>query len=672
MISKYANGYFLIALICLLTSFPLMAVTVEELAGDKLPDNAIWLESLDVSKISQEWGKPQIGLSYESTPMSMAGVTFKHGVGTFAYSEIVIDLKGSVKRFETAVGLPKMWNTGSVVFEIWLGNKKIADSGVVLEDQPAKVYSIDVTGHRWLILRANTTIDGHSSDNACWAGARFILSEGAVVKPEIVTCVDQETLPIAPSCMDKLQINSPLVIGFSPHRPFLFRIPATGKKPLRYSASNLPEGLVIDSNTGIISGLVKTASEKIVEFEAADAGQSVKRKVKFVCGHDKLALTPPMGWSSWNAWGAAVDENKIRQAVDAMIDSDLAGLGYKYINIDDVWAKGRDSNGRIQVIENKFTDMKVLGDYVHSKGLKYGIYSGPGDLTCGSCPGSYQHEQIDVQTWSDWGVDFLKYDYCFYWKITQARGLNVIIDRKPYELMGLLLKQANRDIVYEVCEYGFDNVWKWAPQLGGNLWRTGGDVLDNWANMSGIGFMSSELAEYVGPGHWNHPDMLVMGMTFGWDGKTRPTKLTKNEQITHMTVWAMAAAPLMLGCDLTQLDEFTLSLIGSDEVIAVDQDPLGKAGKCVVREGLKEVWVRPLWDGTYAVALFNRLPYGDEISVSFKQLGLKNKQSVRDIWQKKDLGKINKGLKKYVPAHGALLFKIGTPDELAKEKWYAE
>jgi alpha-galactosidase len=353
--------------------------------------------------------------------------------------------------------------------------------------------------------------------------------------------------------------------------------------------------------------------------------------------------------------GHSVDAEKVKAAADWMVKSGLAAHGFQYINIDDGWEGQRDANGELQPNE-KFADMKALADYVHARGLKLGIYSSPGPSTCGGRLGSCEHEQQDASTWARWGIDLLKHDYCSYERLFP--GFDLAVLQKPYIVMRQALDNVGRDIVYSVGNYGYGEAWKWAGSIGGNLWRTTGDLMDSWSNLESVGFRQAGREQYARPGRWNDTDMLVVG-SVGWGPNLRPSRLTKNEQILHITLWAMQAAPLLIGADLSQLDEFTIALLTNDEVLDVDQDPLGKAGGRVWKQEKLEVWARPLADGTTAVALFNRGLKSYDVTVRWADIGLRGRQPVRDLWLKKDVGEFADSFTANVPRHGAMMIKIG-------------
>jgi len=463
---------------------------------------------------------------------------------------------------------------------------------------------------------------------------------------------------VAPGTSPVPAIHQPRIAGGTPGRPFLFLIPATGQGPLTFAAKNLPPGLTLDSKAGIITGSLQKAGRTEVELTVTGPAGSASSRLTIAAGQGQLAQTPPMGWNSWNVWGLMVNDARVRAAADAMVASGLAAHGFQYINIDDGWEKGRAPDGTI-LPNHKFPDMKGLADYVHAKGLKLGIYSSPGPKTCGKYEGSYGHEAQDAATYAAWGIDYLKYDWCSYRQIAQTET-DLPELQKPYRLMRAELDQVNRDIVFSLCQYGMGDVSRWGAEVGGNLWRTTGDIRDTWTQLEKIGFSQNGLEPYAKPGHWNDPDMLVVGKV-GWGFLMHRSRLTPDEQRLHLTLWSMLAAPLLIGCDMTKLDPFTLSLLTNDEVLEVNQDPLGRQGARRATHGPLEVWSRPLADGTIAVALFNRGEGEAEASADWSELDLRGPQPVRDLWQHQDLGKCEGVFRARVPAHGAVLVKIGKP-----------
>jgi alpha-galactosidase len=458
-------------------------------------------------------------------------------------------------------------------------------------------------------------------------------------------------------------IHGPRIVGGTPGRPFLFLIPATGAPPLSFTVDNLPAGLTLDGRSGVISGRLAAEGETDVTIRVVGAIGSATGRLRIVSGERKLALTPPMGWNSWNVWGRHVDDRKVRAAADWLVRTGLAAHGYQYVNIDDGWEGSRDSDGRIRPNE-KFPDMRGLADYVHKMGLKLGIYSSPGRKTCEGFEGSYGYEQLDAETWASWGIDYLKHDWCSYAEIAVDKSRPEL--EKPYRVMREALNSVDRDIVYSIAQYGMGEIWKWGEELGANSWRTTGDLFDLWPSLDKIGFSHDGRERYAGPGHWNDADMLVLGR-LGWGRKwgTRRTKLTPNEQLLHMTMWCLLASPLMIGCDLSRLDKFTLALLTNQEVIAVNQDLLGVPAGRNALDGQTEVWSRPLSDGTVAAGLFNRGETQASVTAEWSALGLNGPQLVRDMWRRSDIGRFESCYSASVPPHGCVLVRVGHPGEPA-------
>jgi alpha-galactosidase len=473
---------------------------------------------------------------------------------------------------------------------------------------------------------------------------------------------------LTPKPSSRPRINGPKVFGVRPGHPFLFTIPATGKRPMELSADGLPGGLKINKSNGQITGTVKDRGTYEVTVRAKNSLGSANRPFKIVVG-DRIALTPALGWNSWNCFADAVTDQKVRSAAEAMVRSGLIEHGWSYINIDDCWeikpgsddpllmGEPRNEQGMINT-NKKFPDMKALGDYVHLLGLKLGIYSSPGPLTCAGHVGTYQFEEKDAQQYAAWGIDYLKYDWCSYSRIAKDQSLPEL--KKPYLVMRAAFDKVNRDIVFSLCQYGMGDVWKWGDEVGGNSWRTTGDINDSWESMSGIGFSQNGHELYAKPGNWNDPDMLVVGKV-GWGPTLHQTKLTPNEQYTHISLWCLLCSPLLIGCDMTQLDEFTLNLLTNDEVIEVNQDPLGQQAKRISRYGDVEVWAKSMEDGSRAVGLFNRGVWKSDVRVFWSDLGIEGKQVVRDLWRQKDLGTYDSVFKASVPRHGVVLVRISPP-----------
>jgi alpha-galactosidase len=354
-----------------------------------------------------------------------------------------------------------------------------------------------------------------------------------------------------------------------------------------------------------------------------------------------LAKTPPMGWNSWNLFAGRVDDKIVREMADALVSSGMRDAGYIYLNIDDTWEGDRDANGVIHS-NNKFPDMKALADYVHSKGLKFGIYSSPGPYTCAGYEGSYGHEAQDAKTYAAWGVDYLKYDWCSAGNLYPDSAMRAV-----YQKMGEALRATKRPIVYSLCQYGRDDVWTWGDKAGGNLWRTTGDINDTYKRMMEIVDTQSAIAKYAGPGHWNDPDMLEIG-----NGG-----MTTEEYRTHMSLWAIFAAPLLAGNDVRTMSDDTKSILLNKEVIAVDQDPMGMQGKVVGQMNNVEFYGRPLNNGDSALVVVNRADSATSMKMSWGEMHVPAGTKVRDLWKHEDFT-AKEDQEFTIPAHGSLMFRM--------------
>jgi alpha-galactosidase len=465
---------------------------------------------------------------------------------------------------------------------------------------------------------------------------------------------------LTPTAELKPKINGARIYGERIGKPFLFLVAASGSRPMTFTAEKLPAGLTINKESGIITGVVNSKGNYDVKITAKNKYGEAQRDLKIVIG-DEVALTPPMGWNSWNCWGLSVTQNKVLSSAREFVVKKLSQHGWTYVNIDDGWEivgnstlPKRDAVGNI-LVNNKFQSMKALGDSIHALGLKFGIYSSPGPLTCGGYTASYGHELQDAKSYASWGIDYLKYDWCSYDNIARDHSLPEL--KKPYLVMRDALNKVDRDIVFSLCQYGMGNVWEWGAEVGGNLWRTTGDITDNWQSLSEIGFSQVEDAKYAGPGHWNDPDMLIVGWV-GWGPSLHPTGLTPDEQYTHISLWNLLSAPMLLGCDLEKLDDFTLNLLTNDEVIALDQDPLGKQAVPVIKKDSIQVWEKQLSDGNIALGIFNLDSKSKKFDLNLNDLGIKKEVLLRDLWKQKDIGKFHNDFSTLVASHGVVLLKV--------------
>src|ERR1017187_2358203 len=647
----------------------------------------VWLDDLNRAVATQGWGAPHKNKSVDDHPLTIGGKTFERGFGTHAEGTLRVNLDGGAQKFSARVGVDDEVNknpASSVEFIVRGDGKALWQSGVMRAGDAAKDCEVDLAGVKSLVLEVTDGGDGIDYDHADWADAKFEAVAGKLAtvagEPPPAPAAPYILTPTAPATP---RINGAGVFGVRPGSPFLFTIPATGERPMQFSAKELPPGLKLDSKTGRITGALKTKGEFVVTLRAKNSLGTAEKKFRIVCG-DQMALTPPMGWNSWNCFAGAVSAERVKRAADAMVKSGLINHGWTYINVDDFWQNHRDSkdptlhgefrdkNGFI-VPNSRFPDMKGLADYIHDLGLKAGLYSSPGPWTCGGCAASWQHEEQDAQTYAKWGFDYLKYDWCSYGGIALKEMTNVMLVQlwgktapndasaiDPYKLMGNFMVAQKRDIVFSLCQYGMADVWKWGGSVNGNCWRTTGDIVDTWRSLSSIGFKQDKAAPYAKPGNWNDPDMLVVGQV-GW-GNLHPSKLTPDEQYTHISLWCLLSAPLLIGCDMEKFDDFTLNLLSNDEVLALDQDALGKEATCVIKDGDVRVYEKKLEAGGRALGFFNLGPVPAKFEFNrLGSLGYKGRLHVRDLWRQSDLPDVDAAngiLRLTIPAHGVVLYKL--------------
>lgn len=642
----------------------LLAACVPALAETR----TVWLDELDLGVIHQGWGTPQARKSVKELDLLLGGKRYERGVGSHAPGSIHVELDGKTERFQAVVGLDdEVGDQGSVTLKIFGDGKPLFESAVLKGGDAPVTLDLDVAGLRLLTLIMGDAGDGISYDNVDWADAKFIVSGES---PKLVAAPREEAVILTPPPPASPEINGPRVFGVTPGAPFIYRIPATGERPMRFAADGLPAGLALDPDTGIITGHIENLEKQTwpVTLRAENGHGAAAREFRIVVG-DTLALTPPMGWNHWYAHYDRVTDAMMREAADIMVSSGMADAGYMYVNIDDCWMNApkhndpkrvgplRDENG-VLVPNQYFPDMAALADHIHGKGLRAGIYISPGKLTCAGFAGSYGHEALDAKTFSDWGYDFLKYDWCSYSEVAPNKRIDSL--KKPYIEMSALLRAQDRDMVFNLCQYGWGSVWKWGEEVGGHCWRTAGDLGFELTGYHDVARRNAEHHPYARPGAWNDPDYLQIGYVGAANvmGEPVPCPLTPNEQYSYMSLWCLMAAPLVYSGDMTRLDPFTLNVLCNPEVIDIDQDPLGKQGFPVVQEEGFEVWTKPLEDGSLAVGLFNTQELPRELTLDFAAVGLKGKHRFRDLWRRQDLGEFENAFTATIPRHGVCLLRV--------------
>ena len=635
------------------------------------PQQVVELGELDVKTFTLTWGEAQVNKSISGNPLSVAGTTYEKGVGVHADSEGYIRLDGKKGRFTAYVGVDDHAGAeppASVVFHIFTNKGLVFSSGVMTSGDAPKPVDINLKGVTDLYLMVESTSDGHSNDHANWLDAKYTVSAPPVaMKHE----VNEERYILTPPPALAPRINGAKITGASPAKPFLFTIAASGERPMTFETEGLPDGLTLNKEKGTITGVCKTSGSYLVPVIATNSHGMCRDTIEIVIGSG-LALTPHMGWNSWYFHTTEVTQEIMEKSAQAMHDERLIDFGYTYVNIDDGWeikvesddpvigGPVRNRDGTIRPNKN-FPDMKRLTDYIHNLGLKAGLYSSPGHSTCGGYAGSLGYEAKDIKTFSDWGFDFLKYDWCSYGKRIDQDMENL---QRPYRLISELIKKADRDIILNMCQYGWGEVWKWGKEVGGNSWRTTGDLGASpgglLVSMFRIGFFQEQLKEYSGPDGWNDPDYLLFGNIYDWEQKIRrPSPYSPSEHYTCMTLWCMMAAPLIFSGEMTTLDDFTKNVLCNAEVIAVNQDKSGKPGYGVSNKDLVEIWKRELSDGTTAIAVFNKRPIRSAIEVDWTALGYADDCHIRDLWRQIDLG-TTKNVKSFdIPRHGCVMLKMG-------------
>ncbi len=630
------------------------------------------LSALNISLTKQDWGTAKSNRSVDGNPLTIGGESFLSGLGTHANSVLNIKLNRKAKSFSAMVGVDSEVgnNPASVEFKVFGDGQLLAESGIMRSGNKAKKIHVELEGINLLKLIVNDAGDGINYDHANWANAEIVMISG---KPTSFEEPEEKPFILTPKPGPKPKLTGPKLIGVRTGNPVLHFLTATGNKPIKFQAAGLPEGVHLDENTGFITGKCSKPGNYSVKITASNSLGQDSREIEIKVGNE-ICLTPPMGWNSWNCWGNAVDQQKVFSSAKAMAEK-LRDHGWTYINIDDGWQGIRGGTHNAILPNKKFPDIKGLVEQIHKMGLKAGIYSTPWQGTYaghigGSCNredgiydwiqqsnennkypkpnehynfGKYSFVDKDVLQWVDWEFDYLKYDWG-------------PLDVEHVSQMTNLLKKCGRDIVYSISNSAsFDLAHEWSKLT--NAWRTTGDIYDAWGSVTGIWDSQNRWKDFAGPGHWNDPDMLVVGKV-GWGPNLHKTKLTPNEQYSHISLWCLLSAPLLLGCDLADLDEFTLNLLTNDEVLAINYDSSGNQGELTHKKNNCEIWSKPLDDGSVAVGLFNRNETETTIKLDPQLIGKNSNSKVRDLWRQKSLGKLGDQFEAKIARHGVLLLKI--------------
>ena len=636
-----------------------------------LTSGSKYVSEFDLSAASAGMGK-------RVTPV---GTSFR----THPESAVAFRANGKVSSFEATLAIPpealKDKTSGreiKAVCRVWADGKIVWKSGVFTEKSAPVKVKVDLTGAEEIVLETTSTAPwvAYEATTVEWRDAVFNYCRGAILESVTDPTSTMQYGVLTPAEKAEPQFNGAEVWGVRPGHPVIFRVPVSGVRPMTFSAKGLPAGVTFDATRGIIGGTAPlSVGDYPIVVTASNAKGTASKTIVLKVG-DTICLTPPMGWNSWNIYAGAVTDEKIRYIARSMDESGLADHGWAYVNIDDWWMKNkgdrakdkpehagpaRDAAGRF-VPQANFPDMKALGDYIHSLGLKYGIYSSPGETTCGGCEGSLGHEAIDAKTWADWGVDYLKHDWCSYGKVfsRETKGRKPTVDdyAKPYRLMSKCLRAQNRDILHAFCQYGMGDVQSWGEEAGAQVWRSWGDLKDNWTCVLNATESYAEAYKFTRPGFWCDPDMMVVGY-LNTDFGMHESFLSNNEQYTHMSLWCLLNAPLLLGCDLGRMSDFTKGLVMNDEILAINQDALGRQAGRVAHDEATDVWWRPLANGDSAYGVVNRRPFSRKIVVRFADAGLaEGEYDVRDLWRQQDLGRFRGEIEVEVPGHATAVLRL--------------
>ncbi|GAB3508652.1 NPCBM/NEW2 domain-containing protein [Emticicia fontis] len=638
---------------------------------------SVWLDDLPIKSFSE--GIPAVlpKTNAAGDSIKINGLYYVHGVGVNSTSVLSFYLNGNATEFSAMVGVDDRGVKDLSHKFYVIGDKKILfESGEMKLGDASKSVKVNVSGIKRLGLLAVVDMSVNKTYSN-WANAQIIMKNETL--PQTLPNKDEKYI-LTPLPDKKPKINSAKIFGARQDNSFLYTIAATGERPISFSATNLPNGLSVNEKNGIISGKVDKKGTYKTIIKAKNAFGEAQKELRIVIG-DTIALTPPIGWNGWNSWARNIDQEKVIASADAMVKMGLNQHGWTYINIDDAWQGKRGGEFKAIQPNEKFSKFKEMIDYIHGLGLKVGVYSTPmitsyAGYTGGSSDfedgritdsiinnkrafryiGKYRFEENDARQMAAWGIDYLKYD----WRI----------DVSSAERMSVALKTSGRDIIYSISNSApFSNARDWARLT--NTFRTGPDIRDSWLSLYHSAFTLDKWAAFGGRGHWLDPDMMILGnVTTG--STLHPTRLTPDEQYSHVSLFSLLSAPLLIGCPIEQLDAFTLNLLTNDEVIEINQDPLGKPARLVKKENGVQIWLKSLEDGSYAVGIFNiahfgespqsYFHWGDEKAINYKfdfnKVGLQGHFRLRDVWRQKDIGIFSQSFPTEIRHHGVLLLRM--------------
>ena len=665
-------------------------------------EETVSLSSLDLTPAKQGFGKPGKDTSVDGHPLTLHGQVFPTGVGTHSPGLLAVDLHGGSRRFTATVGIDDEVGAGrgSAEFEVLGDGQKILwRSGVMRQGQPPKAVDVDLTGVRTVILRVTTGGDGFEFDHADWADARFAVT-GA--RPQTVLWaqrVADPTIAMTPPPAAP-ELHPPFVFGARPGAAFLWTVAASGRRPIAFSAKGLPLGVTLNARTGTIVGAIAKAGDYAIRVQAKSPEGRDERTVRLRVG-DKLVLTPPLGWNSYDAFGDAATEAQV-MANAHYVASNMQPFGWDTVVVDYRWydpdpmrhpdngspgeTLAMDADGRLLPAPTRFPNgFKGLADQLHALGLKFGIHimrgiprnavganlpidgstfraadaANTGD-TCPWCPDMYgvrgatpagrAYYDSLFRLYASWGVDYVKMD-----------DTSSPYHTDEIEAVTAAIAKCGRSIVYSLSP-GETPIEQGAHVAShANLWRASGDFWDSWSALDHEFTLGARWHDFAAPGHWPDADMLPLGHLSVFDrpvGRSRRTNFTRPEQMTLLSLWSLLPSPLMVGADLPDNDPWTLALLTNPEVIAVNQDAGGAAGRRVAGRDEWEVWSKTLADGSVAVGLFNRGDFDDTATVSANDLGISGRYSIRDLWRRQDLGAFDGAFSAPVPAHGVVLVRL--------------